>query len=64
MNKLEEMLDGYEIPKVCRVRQYFDRTRLENPEEKLSFLWKNKMIPIKAGDRIAITGGSRGIAGY
>lgn len=64
MNKLEEMLDGYEIPKVCRVKQYFDRTRLENPEEKLSFLWKNKMIPIKPGDRIAITGGSRGIAGY
>lgn len=64
MSKLEEMLKDYRIPKVKKIEQIFDRTYLENPEEKLEALWKEKQISIHPGDRIAITGGSRGIAGY
>ena len=64
MTKLEEMIQGYPIPKVCKIRQIFDRTRLDDPEEKLARLWAERDIPIRPGMRIAITGGSRGIAGY
>lgn len=64
MSKLEEMLSGYEIPMVCRVRREFDRTCLREPERKLEELWKEKRIQVKPGQRIAITGGSRGIAEY
>jgi len=64
MSKLEEMLGGYEIPRVARVRQLFDDTRLDDPEEKIRRLWREKNIEIRPGARIAITGGSRGIAGY
>ena len=64
MSKLEEMLCGYEIPRVARVRQLFDDTRLYDPEEKVRRLWREKNIEIRPGTRIAITGGSRGIAGY
>ena len=58
------MLDSCEIPEVAKVRQIFDRTHLENPQEKLAALLHKKNLPIKQGDRIAITGGSRGIADY
>lgn len=64
MSKLEEMLKNYEIPKVCRVEQEFDRTVVEDPEQKLRMLWEQKQILIRSGERIAITGGSRGIACY
>lgn len=64
MAKLDEMLEGYEIPKVAKVRQLFDRTRLEDPEKKLTALLRGKNLPIRKGDRIAITGSSRGIAEY
>ncbi len=64
MSKLNEMLDDYKIPAVAKVKQIFDSTHLENPEEKLTSLLHEKNLPIKQGDRIAITGGSRGIAGY
>ena len=64
MTKLEEMIQGHPIPKVCKIHQSFDRTRLDDPEEKLARLWAERDIPIRPGMRIAITGGSRGIAGY
>jgi len=64
MSKLTEMVQDYQIPKVCKVRQLFDSTRLEDVEGKMSALWKAGGISIKPGARIAITGGSRGIAGY
>lgn len=63
-SRLTAMLADIQIPPVCRVEQKFDRTRLENPEEKIRRLWQEKNPPIKAGERIAITGGSRGIADY
>lgn len=64
MSKLEEMLVDYEIPQVCRVRQKFDRTVLTDPEHRIRELWHAKGCVIKPGERIAITGGSRGIACY
>ena len=35
MSSLEDMLKGYEIPEVVKIRTIFDRTRLEKPEETL-----------------------------
>ena len=64
MTKLEEMLGGYEIPKVAKVKQFVDETVLEKPEQKLIDLICSKDIVIKPGSRIAITGGSRSVAGY
>lgn len=64
MSKVDVMLRGYQIPKVAKVKQIFNRTLLENPQQKLTELLENKNIPIQQGDRIAITGGSRGIAEY
>jgi len=64
MSKFNEMLDNYQIPKVAKIRQLFDRTYLENPEEKLTTLLQEKNLPINTGNRIAITAGSRGIADY
>ena len=64
MSSLEEMLQGYEIPEVVKIRTIFDRTRLENPEETLLARLRAKNLPVLPGQRIAITGGSRGIADY
>ncbi|MDF2524559.1 MAG: hypothetical protein K0R31_2200 [Clostridiales bacterium] len=64
MSKLEEMVRDYQIPKIARVKQIFDNAVLENPETKLTELLEAKELSIKKGDRIAITGGSRGIAEY
>ncbi|WP_326975152.1 lactate racemase domain-containing protein [Caproicibacter sp. BJN0012] len=64
MSALTGMLEDYQIPKVARIRQHFDRTVLENPREHLLRQLSGAHIPVKRGDRIAITGGSRGIAEY
>lgn len=64
MSKLEEMLKDYQIPPVCRVKQKFDCTVLGDPEQRVRELWQEKGCRIEPGERIAITGGSRGIAGY
>ncbi len=61
---LEEMLKNYEIPPVAKVQVLFDRTRLERVEETLLERLRKKDLPIQKGQRIAITGGSRGIADY
>lgn len=61
---LEEMLKNYEIPPVAKVQVLFDRTRLERVEEALLERLRKKDLPIQKGQRIAITGGSRGIADY
>lgn len=61
---LEEMLKDYEIPPVAKVQVLFDRTRLERVEETLLERLRKKDLPIRKGQRIAITGGSRGIADY
>lgn len=64
MSKMDEMLKDYQIPKIAEVKQIFDNRVLDSPEIKLTERLETKDIPIKKGDRIAITGGSRGIAEY
>lgn len=49
---------------MARVRQFFNREELEEPEGELKRLLEEKNLPIKKGSRIAITCGSRGIDGY
>lgn len=61
---LEEMLKDYEIPPVAKVQVLFDQTRLVQVEETLLERLRKKDLPIRKGQRIAITGGSRGIADY
>lgn len=57
MSKREEMFGDYEIPRVCQVRQKFDRTVLTEPEQRIRELWNTKGCVIKPGERIAIAGG-------
>lgn len=64
MSALIQMLERYSLPPVARVRQEFDRTRIADPAERLRHLLRERALPVKPGDRIAITAGSRGIAHY
>jgi hypothetical protein len=51
------------FPKMYRIRQSFDDTRIENIEQAVEAELLNlSLASIKAGQRVAITGGSRGIA--
>jgi hypothetical protein len=52
-----------DLPRMYRVRQQFDRTRIKDIQETVKAeLSRLSLIEIKPGDRIAITAGSRGIA--
>lgn len=57
-------MDAFEIPKVAKVRQFFNNDELANPQQTLLTQLEVKNPPIKPGDRIAITCGSRGIDQY
>ena len=51
------------FPMMYRIRQIFDDTKVENIEETVKAeLGKLSLAAIKPGHRVAITGGSRGIA--
>ncbi len=51
------------FPKMYRIRQRFDDTKVENIGETVQAeLRKLSLAAIKPGHRVAITGGSRGIA--
>jgi hypothetical protein len=51
------------LPKMYRIRQRFDETKVENLEETVkAAMGKLSLAAIKPGQRVAITGGSRGIA--
>ena len=51
------------FPKMYRIRQRFDDTKIENIGQAVEFELRNlSLTPIKPGQRVAITGGSRGIA--
>ncbi len=63
-SSLVTMIDSFDIPEVCALELSFNRTRLDNIEEKLERLWDEAGITITPGWRIAITAGSRGIAEY
>lgn len=64
MATINDMLSGITIPPVVKVRQKFDDTVLENYPEVLLARLRAKDIDIKPGQRICISGGSRGIVAY
>ena len=64
MPTVSEMLRPYPIPQVVKVRQFFCDTQLDEPEAVLLRQLTDNCAPIRPGDRIAITCGSRGIDRY
>ena len=64
MSKINQLLETCELPKAAKVRQFFDNEELHNAEDVLMSLLEAKPPAIRPGDRIAITGGSRGIDHY
>ncbi|MCK7530171.1 MAG: hypothetical protein MZV63_03510 [Marinilabiliales bacterium] len=55
-------MDPIPLPKVVRVKQRFDRPRVEDPEAELTRLLREKGISslVRKGMSIAVTVGSRG----
>jgi hypothetical protein len=64
MGVVSELLKDVKIPRMAKVRQRFPRQRIENIPEALRVeLLRNEIKEkIKPGMKIALTGGSRGIA--
>lgn len=63
MSTIDRLLDSIAIPKVIRVRQKFDRPRIDDvvSELKSRLAAKDVLARIKPGQSVAITIGSRGI---
>lgn len=63
MSFIDDTLRVIPLPKVVKVRQTFDKHALENPSKilKKQLTGLDAFQSIKVGERIAITGGSRGI---
>ena len=64
MSAVSQLLRPYPIPHAAKVRQTFCDTVLENPAAHLLCGLEENCAPIRPGDRIAITCGSRGIDQY
>ncbi len=66
MNKINKILDEIKLPKIIKVKQSFDDTKVDNINEKIKDELKNRKFEtkIQKGQNIAITGGSRGISDY
>ena len=64
MSQINKILDNIKLPQIMKVSQIFDDTKLENVEKYLNqkLIDKNIKDKIKPGMKIAITGGSRGLA--
>lgn len=64
MSVLRELLKDIPIPKMVRIRQKFDATKLDNPAEVLAEeLRKPGAVDrIKPGQQVAVAVGSRGVA--
>lgn len=64
MSILRELLNDIPIPQVVKIRQKFDRTILENPEQELAdkLASGGAMETILPGQQVAVAVGSRGIA--
>lgn len=66
MSQINEILDSIQLPKIMKVKQKFNDTKLDDVQNSLytKLLKKNIKDNIKPGMKIAITGGSRGISNY
>lgn len=64
MSVLNKVLQDIPIPQVVRIRQKFDETKLERPEEVLIQELKKPgaIDQIKPGQQVAVAVGSRGVA--
>lgn len=64
MSILRELLKDIPIPQMVKIRQKFDRTILENPEQELAdkLASSGVMETILPGQQVAVAVGSRGIA--
>ncbi|NOV03318.1 lactate racemase domain-containing protein [Paenibacillus planticolens] len=64
MSILRELLKDIPIPQIVKIRQKFDRTILENPEQELAdkLASSGVMETILPGQQVAVAVGSRGIA--
>ncbi|HCL79159.1 MAG TPA: hypothetical protein DIC53_04235 [Synergistaceae bacterium] len=64
MSAIDELLSPIAIPRVVKVRQNFDRPRVENVEEELARQIRGGgyLKAVRPGSKIAITAGSRGVA--
>lgn len=66
MGSIEKILDPYEIPKFLKVKQTFDKEKIDIddlPSIVEKEIYKNNLIlNIKKGQKVGITAGSRGIA--
>ncbi|MEG1642098.1 MAG: lactate racemase domain-containing protein [Synergistaceae bacterium] len=63
MSFIEETLKNIPLPKVIKVKQHFYSEKITEPDKELTKQLQNlkEYKEIKAGEKIAITGGSRGI---
>ncbi|GAB2692737.1 lactate racemase domain-containing protein [Paenibacillus thermoaerophilus] len=61
---IRQVLKDIPIPKMVRIRQRFDGTKIENPAAELEakFAQSDVLKRIKPGDRVAVGVGSRGVA--
>ncbi len=64
MSEISKLLESYQIPKVIKVRQFFDGEELREAGRELTRQLTLKKVAIRTGDRIAVTAGSRGIDQY
>ena len=64
MSKLADLVSHIELPKMIEMTQIFPRPRIKDVAEEVKMQLNNSGIGmrIQPGNRIAITGGSRGIA--
>lgn len=64
MSTIDQLLDTIKIPRMVKVKQYFERPVVEDVEAQLvkKLYEKNVLSKINKGQRIAIAVGSRGIA--
>jgi hypothetical protein len=65
MSTIDKLLDPIPIPRLVKVRQSFERPQVTDVAGELVKQLRagGALAQVKAGDRIAVTAGSRGIAG-
>ncbi|MFD2670315.1 lactate racemase domain-containing protein [Marinicrinis sediminis] len=64
MNILSELLEPIPVPRMVRIRQRFDQTKLNDPARELAdkLASSASLQEIKSGQKVAVAVGSRGIA--